>query len=91
MTHLSLATMANLPGRQRQLSPQSTKRKIMKLSAPDDSQTNFLLKVTRYWTQQDLKTLEEAAASYLFDLITDASFQKQQPISCRFSPCLLLW
>jgi hypothetical protein len=43
------------------------------------------------WTKQALKTLEEAIESYMGEVMAEASFQKQQLISGRFSTCQRPW
>ena len=43
------------------------------------------------WTEQALKTFEEATESYMVRVIAKSHFWMQQLMSCRFSTCQLLW
>jgi len=43
------------------------------------------------WTKQVLITLEEPMEVYMIEVIAASHGLKQQPISCRYSTCLLQW
>jgi len=52
---------------------------------------DFPDKHPREWTKQASITLQEAAEVYIVEVIAESHCYKQQPISCSFSTCLLLW